>query len=488
MKKRILENKSIQVKMTLMLIVILTSTILLSVLINLVMLKPYYVIKEKKNIREAYFKIQKIFEADTVNKEDVDQVARDYNYRIMISDPINQMVYSSEGEQGVMYKDLKNILQNIDKIQSQLNEQGFAVTTNTSQNQGTSINLTGYLDGQYTVIINTPMESIQTSATLSGRFTAYVGILLIIGGGIAMYIFSKQFTKPIEEMAGAANRMSNLDFDVKIENMGEDELGRLGQSLNELSGKLEMTISELKTANNELRQDIEQKVQIDEIRTEFLSHVSHELKTPIALIQGYAEGLKDNISEDEESRNFYCDVITDEAKKMNRMVQKLLTLNQIEFGNNKVEMERFDITELISNMLASNQILLEKGGTHVEFDEKPVHVWADEFMIEEVVSNYLSNARNHVSENGTIRICYSRHGDNLRVTVYNTGKHIPEEDLDKLWVKFYKVDKARTREYGGSGVGLSIVEATMKAHGKDYGVFNVKGGVEFYFEVELDKK
>src|SRR5699024_4836517 len=130
-------------------------------------------IKEKKNIREAYFKIQKIFEADTVNKEDVDQVARDYNYRIMISDPINQMVYSSEGEQGVMYKDLKNILQNIDKIQSQLNEQGFAVTTNTSQNQGTSINLTGYLDGQYTVIINTPMESIQTSGTLSGRFTAY---------------------------------------------------------------------------------------------------------------------------------------------------------------------------------------------------------------------------------------------------------------------------------------------------------------------------
>ncbi len=474
--------------MTLMLIVILTSTILLSVLINLVMLKPYYVMKEKKHIREAYYKIQRIFQDDTVNKEDVDQIARDYDYRIMISDPMNQMVYSSEGEQGVMYKDLKNILKNIDKIQSQINKKGYAVTTNTSQSQGTSINLMGYLDGQYTVIINTPMESIQTSAYLSGRFTAYVGIFLIIGGGIAMYIFSKQFTKPIEDMAGAANRMSNLDFDVKIEDLGEDELGRLGQSLNELSSRLEMTISELKTANNELRKDIEQKVQIDEMRTEFLSHVSHELKTPIALIQGYAEGLKDNISEDEESRNFYCDVITDEAKKMNRMVQKLLTLNQIEFGNNKVEMERFDITELISNMLASNQILLEKGGIHVEFDEKPVHVWADEFMIEEVVGNYLSNARNHVSDHGTIRISYCRHGDNLRVKVYNTGKHIPEEDLDKLWVKFYKVDKARTREYGGSGVGLSIVEATMKAHGKDYGVSNIEGGVEFYFEVELDKK
>ena len=125
----------------------------------------------------------------------------------------------------------------------------------------------------------------------------------------------------------------------------DDELGRLGASINELSSKLEFTISELKTANNELQKDIEQKVQIDEMRKEFLSHVSHELKTPIALIQGYSEGLKDNILDDEESKEFYCDVIADEAKKMNRMVQKLLTLNQIEFGNNQVNMERFDITE-----------------------------------------------------------------------------------------------------------------------------------------------
>ena len=488
MKKRILESKSIRVKMTLMLIVIMASTILLSVFINFVMLEPYYVMKEKKYIKEAYFKVQKVFQNDTVSKEDIDEIAGEYDYRIMIRDPLNQMVYSSEGEQGVMYKDLKNILNNIDKIQNQINERGYAVTTNASKNQGTSINLMGYLDGQYTVIINTPMESIRVSASLSGRFTAYVGIFLILGAGIVMYIFTRRFTKPIEEMSKAADQMSNLNFDVKVHNTEDNELGQLGSSLNELSRKLEMTISELKTANNELQKDIEQKVQIDEMRKEFLSHVSHELKTPIALIQGYSEGLKDNISEDEESRNFYCDVITDEAKKMNRMVQKLLTLNQIEFGNNKVEMERFDITELIHNMLSSNQILLEKEGIHVDFKEDSVYVWADEFMIEEVVSNYLSNARNHVSHHGIIRISYCQHGDNLRVKVYNTGKHIPEEDIDKLWVKFYKVDKARTREYGGSGVGLSIVEATMKAHGKDYGVSNIEGGVEFYFEVELDKK
>lgn len=147
--------------------------------------------------------------------------------------------------------------------------------------------------------------------------------------------------------------MSHLDFDVKVPTGSDDELGRLGNSINELSSKLELTISELKTANNELQKDIEQKVQIDEMQKEFLSHVSHELKTPIALIQGYSEGLKDNILDDEESKEFYCDVIADEAKKMNRMVQKLLTLNQIEFGNNQVNMERFDITEMIQNMVGS---------------------------------------------------------------------------------------------------------------------------------------
>ena len=471
--------------MTLMLIIILTSVILLSVLINLTMLKTYYTVKEKKTIKESYCEIEKVFKKDTVRKNDVDEVAKNFNYRILISDSSGQIVYSSEGEKSLMYKSLWTILNsNLDKISNQLDKQGYAVMTNTNKSMGTSINLMGYLDGNYTVIISTPMESIQTSARLSGQFTMYVGLILIVGGAVAMYLYSRQFTKPIEDMAKAADQMSQLDFDVKVPAGGDDELGKLGNSLNEMSSKLERAISELKTANNELQKDIEQKVQIDEMRKEFLSHVSHELKTPIALIQGYSEGLKDNILDDEESKEFYCDVIADEAKKMNRMVQKLLTLNQIEFGNNQVNMERFDITEMIQNMVEASKILVEKQGVDIIFDEPEMHVWADEFMIEEVVNNYLSNARNHVTDGGTIKVSYEHHGKNVRVKVFNTGNHIPEEDIDKLWVKFYKVDKARTREYGGSGIGLSIVEATMKAHGKDYGVANVEGGVEFYFELE----
>ena len=149
---------------------------------------------------------------------------------------------------------------------------------------------------------------------------------------------------------------------------------------NILSKKLEQTISELKSANNELQSDNERKTQIDEMRKEFLSNVTHELKTPIALIQGYAEGLKEDIMEDAESRAFYCDVIIDESMKMNKMVKKLLTLNQLEFGNTPVELERFNLTELIQSVLNSMDILRKQKEVTVYFKEtEPVYVWADEY-------------------------------------------------------------------------------------------------------------
>ena len=240
MRKKLLKNRSVRVKMTLMLIIIMTSVILLSVLINLTMLKAYYTVKEKKTIKESYYQIQK----DTVRKNDVDEIAKTYNYRVLISDGSGTIVYSSEGEKSLMYKSLWNILnENLDKISNQIKKQGYAVMTNTNKSMGTSINLMGYLDGDYTVIISTPMESIQTSARLSGQFTMYVGLVLIVCGAVAMYLYSRQFTKPIEDMAKAANQMSHLDFDVKVPTGSDDELVSLGNSINEISSKLELTIS-----------------------------------------------------------------------------------------------------------------------------------------------------------------------------------------------------------------------------------------------------
>lgn len=348
------------------------------------------------------------------------------------------------------------------------------------------LDMWGFMDGnQYAFLVRMPMASIKDSAEISNMFYIYIGLMVTIISSVAIWFMSKRIIKPIRELTEISRRMTNLDFEARYEGGGEDEIGILGENFNKMSGELEQTISELKTANNELQEDIEEKMQIDEMRKEFLSNVSHELKTPIALVQGYAEGLKECINDNDESREFYCDVIMDEASKMNNMVKKLLTLNQLEFGNDQVAMERFDLTDLVRGVVQSAQLLAEQKEAELVFRQnEPVYVWGDEFKIEEVVTNYVSNALNHVDGDKKIEVKMTRRDNRIRLSVFNTGQPIPEEDLNKIWVKFYKVDKARTREYGGSGIGLSIVKAIMESMHQQFGVINYENGVEFWFELE----
>ena len=345
----------------------------------------------------------------------------------------------------------------------------------------------GWLDDDNCFLIRTPLESIRESAAISNKFYFFVGAVIVVLSGLMVMIFTKKITKPISELTVLSKKMSDLDFEAKYQSRVGNEIDVLGDNFNRMSSQLENTISELKSANLKLQKDIEDKIKIDEMRKEFLDNVSHELKTPIALIQGYAEGLKENISDDPESREFYCDVIMDEASKMNKLVKNLLTLNQLESGKDAAVMERFDIVSLIRGVLESMNIMIRQKEAMVIFEEqKPVYVWADEFKIEEVVTNYTSNALNHLDGERQIEIKITTMDEKVRVSVFNTGSPIPEEDVPNLWNKFYKVDKARTREYGGSGIGLSIVRAIMEGINQQYGVQNYENGVEFWFT--LDRK
>ena len=315
----------------------------------------------------------------------------------------------------------------------------------------------------------------------------YVGIVVVITGIFIMFFISNQYTKPILRLARHAQDMQRLNFSTRYQDVRDDEIGVLGNSMNALSDKLEETISELKTANNELQLDLQRRSEQEQMRQEFLANVSHELKTPIALIQGYAEGLQENINDDPESREFYCEVIIDEADKMNKMVKKLLSLNQLEFGNGQVHLEHFDLNTVIQSVINATDILFRQNEVALSYQksEEPLMVWADEYMIEEVVTNYVSNALNHVKYDKKIEIKTTQEGDTVRVSVFNTGDPIPEKEIEKIWTKFYKVDKARTREYGGNGIGLSIVKAVMEAHNQKFGVKNYDNGVEFWFELDM---
>ncbi|HBY71010.1 MAG TPA: two-component sensor histidine kinase [Lachnospiraceae bacterium] len=495
---------SIRFKITFLLTALIIITIFLTWFINHSFLSDYYLYNKFAILDDAYQEINAVYKAeedDALSDEDIlkiekistkygvgtyiyiDHYVPGFNYSIAFNMSEMQVKQMRVLLQGYIFYGTNPYMRNRTLLHKTENYGIYSMFD--EQRDSNFIDLFGTLEDDKYIIMRTNYESIEESVAISNKFLAYIGIIAAFLGTAIMLIISKKFTQPILDLAGIAKQMSGLNFNIKYKVKTKDEIGVLGESINSLSDRLKSTISELKQANNELLSDIQKKTEVDEMRKEFLSNVSHELKTPLALIQGYAEGLKENINEDEESRDFYCEVIMDEAGKMNKMLKKLLSLNELEFGNNQVDFERFDIVELIRSVLESTEILFKQKEVVLHFEqEEPIYVWADEFLVEQVVTNYISNALNHVSGAKIIEIKLIRHNDVVRVAVFNTGENIPEEELDKIWIKFYKVDKARTREYGGSGIGLSIVKAIMNSLNQECGVINRPVGVEFWFELD----
>lgn len=246
-------------------------------------------------------------------------------------------------------------------------------------------------------------------------------------------------------------------------------------------------VTELREANERLQKDIEEKEKTEKVRSEFLSNVSHELKTPIALVQGYAEGLKEGMVEDAATKDYYCEVIMDEASKMNNIVRRLIEVSNIEFGDIKFDNVTFDLSELINGNIQSMQILCEQKEIEVSFNNPydEIMVVADEYYVEEVFNNFFTNAINYCLGERKISISLQKDNEHVVVAIHNTGENIPEESIEHIWEQFYKVDKARTREYGGTGVGLAYVKAILDAMGQKYGVQNNEDGVSFYFSLSL---
>lgn len=333
--------------------------------------------------------------------------------------------------------------------------------------------------------LRVPLLSIQESVNVANKFIIFSGLIVLALGSIWAFIFSRRFTRPILELNDTATSMARFDFSQKCSITGKDEIGQLGQSINYLSNELDRAITELNVRNEKLEEDIRKERQIDEMRKEFISSVSHELRTPIALIQGYAEGLVSNIAESEEDRKFYCDVIMDEADKMGKLVNDLLNLSQIESGYFRLERTEFELSHLIKFVVNKHKSILEEKKAKLKLNlGENLTVYADMVRIEQILTNYITNALNHLEDDKEINISTEVMNDKVRLSVYNTGKAIPQDSLDKIWTSFYKVDKARTRAFGGYGLGLSMVRAIQEMHGNGYGVENVEKGVRFWFDVD----
>lgn len=487
---------SIKRQMAVMFIGLMAVVLIANWLINTFFLESYYMMKKQQVLIDVYDVVREVDDASEYSNEDftdqLNEICIPNTISIVLMDESYQPVVGTLDSKSLMAMRARLWRYIVGETEEGGQTEVIARTDDyaiqkirESFNETDYLEMWGTLDTGYFFIMQLPIESIRDSVRISTEFLTYFSIIGIVLSVLLILWMSNKITKPIKELTDLSKKMADLDFDVKYTGKVDNEIGQLGVHFNTMSEALEKTISELKTANNELLKDNERKTQIDEMRKEFLANVSHELKTPIALIQGYAEGLKECINDDEESRDFYCEVIIDEAGKMNQMVKKLLTLNQLEFGNDTVNMERFDIVTLIRGVIQSATILAQQKEVKMIFREKgPIYVWGDEFKVEEVVTNYVSNALNHVDFERVIEVKVVKEDGKARISVFNTGKQIPQEDLDKIWIKFYKVDKARTREYGGSGIGLSIVKAIMDSFHQKCGVINYDNGVEFWFTLD----
>ena len=341
-----------------------------------------------------------------------------------------------------------------------------------------SSNLKGYL------LSFTSYTTMRENTSIFNVFTIYITIILFMIAMIVSWFISSRLTKPIKEAELKTRKIANLDFSTKLEINSNDEIGQLSISINKMSDQLEESINNLKKANLQLEEDIKLKERVSKLREEFISDVSHELKTPIAIIQGYSEALKLE-GLDQENINEYADIIIDESKRMNKLVKDLLKFSQIESGFLQLDHEEFSILDMINDVLVPNKLRLDEKKVTLKVDVDDEIVVGDYDMMQTVFNNFFGNAINHVEGENIISVTGKKEGNKFRVSVRNTGKQISEENQQRIWDSFYKIDKSRSRQYGGSGLGLSIVKSTMTTYGNKYGVFNNEDGVTFFFELDL---
>ena len=489
--------KSVRFRLFAVLCAVVIFLVLCLILVNSAVLKNFYVYSKTNTVKDLYDKINNYYADPNLNinlENELSKSAFINNFDILIKTDTNLILFSTDRDFLSSLNRIQNNEQLTNETEKNIIYQENDMKISRVEDDFSNLNyilLTANLVNGYTLYIRIPIAPIEESVEISNNVLLLIGILTIIIAALVVSVISRKFTDPILELNDITKKVTQLDFSKKYRiNDSSDEINELGKNINTMSDRLEGTIKQLRDNNKELERDIEEKSKIDEMRKQFISDVSHELKTPIALIQGYAEGLVENVNKDEESRKFYAEVILDESNKMDALVKQLLELMKLEYGKRQFDDKEFDLVELINGVIQNCHVMLEDKKIDVVFKPKePIYVKADSFYIEQIVTNYFTNAIKHadnVDGKKQIKIRIKLQKEKARVYVFNTGEQIEENELDRIWGRFYKVDSSRNRENGGSGIGLSLVKAIQNNYKNAYGVENKPNGVEFYFDVNLN--
>lgn len=340
----------------------------------------------------------------------------------------------------------------------------------------------------YHIEISTEINPIQENASLATNVTTVITVLALGLALIFIYDYSRRFTKPLIQMNEVMEKIANLDFSTKTDIDRKDEIGTLANNINTVSDSLDKALSELREKNAQLQADIEKERQLERMRQDFVSSASHELKTPIAIVRGYAEGLKMNIDESDESSAEYCNIIMREADKMNDLVINMLEQSLYSTGAKLPEKDSFDIKVYIDEFLKSATPIFKEKGITIQTETESIEVFGDKKQLTTVLSNIVLNACSHASGEKLIKISTEDWEDKVKVNVFNTGSQIDDKDKDSIFASFYRADKAHSRKEGRFGLGLSIVKSIITNHDCDCGFKNEENGVTFWYTVEKSKQ
>lgn len=337
-----------------------------------------------------------------------------------------------------------------------------------------------YKTDRYLEIV-TPLSLIQEGLEVSVNYHLQIIILAFIIGSSMAFIFSKAMVSPILELKEITQKISKLDFGRKFEENRTDEIGELGEAINKMGETLEKNIDEINRVNLKLMEDIEKEKKIDKLRKEFVACVSHELKTPIAIIQGYAQGLMENVA-NEEDRNFYCEVIIEESYKMDSLVKELLLISQIEAGYFKMQIEKNNIYQMVNDIIdkySTKAVKIKYIGN------KDVMAYCDEKYLDRVLDNLIGNAIKYTTGTSPVTVKIEEEESKCKVIVGNESEHLTDKDLETIWNPFVRLDSAIGKE--GHGLGLAIVAGILENHKSRYGVYISEGNiVNFWFELNKE--
>ncbi|MFE4712564.1 sensor histidine kinase [Paenibacillus sp. NPDC056722] len=337
--------------------------------------------------------------------------------------------------------------------------------------------------GRY-VFAMTSLQPVGEAVSILTQYFLYLAPVILILVTLLSLIYSRIVSFPLVKLSKAATRMAELDFSQQPAINSKDEFGDLSRSMNKLSQNLDATLKQLTEANQELQEEVAKKERSEQLRKELIANISHELKTPLGIVKGFAEGLQDDVATDKRER--YLHLIVNETDRMNALIMDMLELSKFEAKAVRLHPKEIYLGRLVRNVASSFDHQLGSKNLHIDILEtEEWAVQADPRRMEQVVLNLLSNAVRYAEENSTIRIEIQQDSPGIIMTrIDNEGPSIPEDDLERIWDQFYRAERSRDRKFGGTGLGLAIVKNILDLHGSRYGAENTKQGVAFYFTLE----